>query len=92
VYKQLKDIASVEGMKSQDHKKGMIMKLLAAAKDAEPGYIVRSLQGRLRIGLAEPSVLVALSHAVELQVLSTLLHISGVHCHNLPMPLSDSDA
>lgn len=68
VFKQLKEIASIEGHKSQDHKKGMIMKLLAAATDAEPGFLIRSMQGKLRIGLAEQSVLMALAQSTALEV------------------------
>eukprot|EP00892_Ulva_mutabilis_P007850 jgi/Ulvmu1/5437/UM222_0001.1 len=67
VFEQLKSIASLEGHKSQDAKKNIIMKLLAAARDAEPGFLVRSIQGKLRIGLAEQSVLVALAQAITLE-------------------------
>jgi DNA ligase 1 len=74
VFQQLKEIARVEGHKSQDAKVRMINKLLAGAKDTESAFIVRSLQGKLRIGLAEQSVLVALAHAMALQVL-TALHV-----------------
>lgn len=70
VFKQLTEITIIEGHKSQDQKKSLIMKLLSAAKDAEPGFIVRSMQGKLRIGLAEQSVLVALAQAIELEVRS----------------------
>ncbi|KAG2493340.1 hypothetical protein HYH03_008474 [Edaphochlamys debaryana] len=66
VLKSFRDIAQTAGSKSVDHKKGMIVKMLAAAKGNEAGYIVRSLQAKLRIGLAEQSVLVALAHAVQL--------------------------
>ena len=68
VFQQLKSIATLEGHKSQDAKKSIIMKLLAAAKDAEPGFLIRSIQGKLRIGLAEQSVLVALAQAISLEV------------------------
>ncbi|KAG2440908.1 hypothetical protein HXX76_003761 [Chlamydomonas incerta] len=66
VLKAFQNIAQVTGTKSGDQKRGMIVKLLVAAKGNEPGYVVRSLQAKLRIGLAEQSVLVALSHAVHL--------------------------
>lgn len=93
VFKQLTEIASIEGHKSQDQKKSLIMKLLSAAKDAEPGFIVRSMQGKLRIGLAEQSVLVALAQAVTLEVRSAVpgaLNSSVIpHCIVGP-PLPDA--
>lgn len=67
VFKAFHDIASSEGAKSQERKKGMIVKLLVGAKQNEAGFVMRALQGKLRIGLAEQTVLVALAHATVLQ-------------------------
>lgn len=67
VFKAFKEIAAAEGAKSQERKKGMIVKLLVGAKQNEAGYVMRALQGKLRIGLAEQTVLVALAHAALLQ-------------------------
>ncbi|KAJ1028262.1 hypothetical protein NDA13_003706 [Ustilago tritici] len=64
VFKQLTEIAVVSGNKSQDRKIGMIKKLLASCQGEEPKFLIRSLEGKLRIGLAERSILVSLARAV----------------------------
>lgn len=67
VLKSFREIASTEGSKSQEKKKNVIIRMLAAASENEAGYVMRALQGKLRIGLAEQTVLVALAHAILLQ-------------------------
>lgn len=78
VHKGLMGIATVAGNGAQSRKVDGIKKLLSAAdssggkvdinKDkggpSEAKYIVRFLEGKLRLGLAERTVLVSLAHAV----------------------------
>ncbi|KIK70964.1 hypothetical protein GYMLUDRAFT_33053 [Collybiopsis luxurians FD-317 M1] len=66
VFSNLRDIALSSGHSSQAKKVSIITKLLAACQNFEAKYIVRSLEGKLRIGNADRSVLVALAHAAVL--------------------------
>ncbi|OCB86086.1 DNA ligase I [Sanghuangporus baumii] len=66
VFSNLREIALSTGHSSQSKKVSIITKLLAACQEHEAKYIVRSLEGKLRIGNAERSVVVALAHAVVL--------------------------
>lgn len=87
VHQDLIAIAQTQGQKSQERKISGIKKLLSAADahrtskvdithdkggPSESKYIIRFLEGKLRLGLAEKTILVALaqamvSHEMELQ-------------------------
>ncbi|CAL8463942.1 g3477 [Coccomyxa elongata] len=66
VFKAFQTIARTQGAKSQDKKIDLINKLLVSSSDVEPGFIMRALQGKLRIGLGDETVRVALAHAQSL--------------------------
>ena len=44
ICRTFRDIASMEGHKSQERKRELISKLLTSSKDNETGYIMRALQ------------------------------------------------
>lgn len=65
VFDNLTTIAKTTGKDSQARKIGIINKMLTACdmKSSEAKFLVRSLEGKLRIGLAEKTVLIGLAQA-----------------------------
>ncbi|KAJ3447187.1 DNA ligase [Anaeramoeba flamelloides] len=66
VFTKLHKIAECHGSNSQEKKISMIVSLLVNSRECESKFIIRILQTKLRIGLAETTVLIALGHAFYL--------------------------
>lgn len=64
VFKGLYRIATTKGDGAQGRKVAEIKKLIAACQGEEPKFLVRGLEGKLRLGLAEKTVLTSLAQAV----------------------------
>ncbi|KAL2315146.1 DNA ligase [Schizosaccharomyces pombe] len=63
LFDSLKKIAQMSGNQSQNRKIGVIKRLLSSCEGAEPKYLIRALEGKLRLQLAEKTILVALANA-----------------------------
>lgn len=68
-----REIAKTKGNQSQKWKIDKIKGLLVQAESSETRYIIRGLQGKLRIGLAQSTVIISLAHALALTVPSTVV-------------------
>lgn len=67
VFAEFRAIAAITGKSTQDAKKSKIVKMLVAASKHEAKFIARALQGKLRIHLADKTVITALATAVTLE-------------------------
>ncbi len=63
VYENFEKIARAEGAGSQDRKVQLLAELLNLATPLEARYIVRTVEGKLRLGIADMTILDALSIA-----------------------------
>jgi DNA ligase-1 len=64
VLEQFRLITQIKGEKAQARKVEIIKSLMIRCQGQEAKYIIRALQGKLRIGTAEQTVLVALAHSM----------------------------
>ncbi|KAJ2457912.1 ATP-dependent DNA ligase Cdc17, partial [Coemansia sp. RSA 2424] len=63
VFTTFREIALTNGSSSAQKKQSLIVGLLASCSELESRFLIRSLEGRLRIGLAESTIQTALAHA-----------------------------
>ena len=81
--------ATTSGAKSQKWKVDIIKGLLVRAQGQEAKFIIRGLQGKLRIGLAQSTVLISLAKAVFLNNPDTIQPISKTELSNITSGKAD---
>lgn len=64
VFANLKQISQASGKDSQTKKINIIKRMLTASQGLEAKFLIRSLESKLRIGLAEKTVLISLAKAL----------------------------
>jgi len=75
--------ANVTGSQSQKWKVDKIKSLLVRARGTESKYIIRGLQGKLRIGLAQSTVLASLAHAAVLTRPAAVVRTGGARLEEI---------
>ena len=78
VLEMLRAITRTKGERAQGRKVDIIKGIMVKCQGSEAKYIVRALQGKLRIGTAEQTVLVALAHSFALNSNSGLKSSASV--------------
>ena len=66
VFGAMKEMGNMSGKNVATKKEGMITKLMVQSKGEEAKFLIRSLQGKLRIGLQGKSLIAALARALVL--------------------------
>lgn len=90
VFKNLQQLAFITGVGSQDKKLNLISELLTSAKPKEAKYIVRTIIGDLRIGVAEGIIRDAIAKAfllkedVSKEEKTKIIEIVEYACNILP--------
>lgn len=67
VFEEFKEIANMSGKNTGEMKKSKIVKMLVAASKMEAKYLTRGLVGKLRINLADKTVITSLATAMVLR-------------------------
>lgn len=90
VFDSFRQIAQMSGKDVMRRRSDMIKRLLRDAQGPEVNLIVRALQQKMRIGLAEPSALAAVGYACALQFLGP--HVERFSAEELQIVLNTGAA